>query len=105
MCSRPIRGLSGSGWGDNLRYDQWDEQVSEEAVEAGTLTIPHAEDIRYLWHFAKHLQAEREAVRGRPEVKGKIDWFFDLEGEGEDAIIHVKGAGAANRSTSWWLRP
>ena len=42
-----------------------DEQVSEEAVEAGTLTIPHAEDIRYLWHFAKHLQAEREAVRGR----------------------------------------
>lgn len=77
--------------GDNLRYDQWDEQVSEEAVEAGTLTIPHAEDIRYLWHFAKHLQAEREAVRGRPEVKGKIDWFFDLEGEGEDAIIHVKG--------------
>ena len=50
--------------GDNFRYDQWDEQVSEEAVEAGTLTIPHAEDIRYLWHFAKHLQAEREAVRG-----------------------------------------
>ena len=30
-------------------------------------------------------------MRGRPEVKGKIDWFFDLEGEGEDAIIHVKG--------------
>ena len=24
-------------------------------------------------------------------MKGKIDWFFDLEGEGEDAIIHVKG--------------
>ncbi|MCG5031302.1 RNB domain-containing ribonuclease [Mesosutterella sp. OilRF-GAM-744-9] len=75
----------------NLRYDQWDGQVTEEAIESGGLTIPHAADITYLWRFARHLQAEREKVRGRPEPRGKVDWYFDLEGEGEDAVIHVKG--------------
>ncbi len=77
--------------GENLRYDQWDSEVTEEAMEGGELSIPHADDIRFLWRFAKARLSEREAVRGRPEVKGKIDWFFDLEGEGEDAVIHVKG--------------
>lgn len=77
--------------GENLRYDQWDGEVTEEAIEAGALPIPRAEDITYLWRFAKRLQAGREEVRGRPEPKGKIDWYFDLEGEGENAVIHVKG--------------
>ncbi len=77
--------------GENLRYDQWDEEVTEEAAEAGTLSVPHASDIQFLWRFAKKLLAGREEARGRPEPKGKIDWFFDLEGEGEDAVIHVKG--------------
>lgn len=77
--------------GANLRYDKWDGEVTEEAIEAGTLAIPRAEDITYLWRFAKKLQAGREEVRGRPEPKGKIDWYFDLEGEGENAVIHVKG--------------
>lgn len=77
--------------GENLRYDKLDAEVTEEAIEAGTLAVPRAEEIGFLWRFAKHLQAGREEVRGRPEPKGKVDWYFDLEGEGEDAVIHVKG--------------
>ncbi|EJX09803.1 exoribonuclease II [gut metagenome] len=75
----------------NLRYDEIDEQVSEEAIQNGTLTIDYAEEICWLWHFVKRLQHHREDVRGRPEPEGRVDWFFALEGEGEDALIRVKG--------------
>ena len=75
----------------NLRYDKIDSLVTEEAIENNTLDIPYAHEIGWLWHFAKRLQGIREEVRGRPEPVGRIDWFFALEGEGEDAKIRVKG--------------
>lgn len=75
----------------NLRYDKIDASVTEEAIQTGTLAIEFADEICWLWHFAKKLQKDREEVRGRPEPVGRVDWFFALEGEGEEAIIHVKG--------------
>lgn len=75
----------------NLRYDKIDDLVTEEALTAGTLDIPYADEIRWLWQFAKHLQKGREEVRGRPEPVGRVDWYFALEGEGEDATIRVLG--------------
>jgi exoribonuclease-2 len=75
----------------NLRYDRIDSLVTEEAVSSGHLDMEFGDDICWLWRFAKHLQKGREEVRGRPEATGRIDWYFDLEGEGENAIIHVKG--------------
>lgn len=75
----------------NLRYDKIDDLVTEEAIAADALTIPYAHEIAWLWHFAKRLQHGREEVRGRPEPTGRVDWYFALEGEGEDAVIHVKG--------------
>ncbi len=75
----------------NLRYDRLDSLVTEEAITTGTLDVEFAEEIGYLWRFAKRLLKTREEVRGRPEVQGKVDWFFALEGEGEDATIHVRG--------------
>lgn len=75
----------------NLRYDKIDSLVTEEAIENQTLTIPFAEEIGWLWRFAKKLQKDREEVRGRPEALGRVDWYFALEGEGEDAKIVVRG--------------
>lgn len=75
----------------NLRYDKIDALVTEEAIQNQTLDIPFAHEICWLWHFAKVLQKGREEVRGRPEPVGRVDWFFALEGEGEDAVIRVKG--------------
>lgn len=75
----------------NLRYDKIDDLVTEEAIENKTLDIPFAEEIGWLWRFAKVLQKGREEVRGRPEPVGRVDWFFALEGEGEDAVIRVRG--------------
>ena len=75
----------------NLRYDKLDHLVSEAAIRDKTLDVEFAEELTWLWHFAKRLQAHREEVRGRPEAVGRVDWFFALEGEGEDATIHVRG--------------
>lgn len=75
----------------NLRYDEIDDLVTEEAIQEGTLPIEYSDEIVWLWHFAKRLQRNREEVRGRPEPEGRVDWFFALEGEGEDALIRVKG--------------
>lgn len=75
----------------NLRHDLIDELVTEEAIENRTLSIPYAEEISWLWHFARRLLKDREEVRGRPELMNRVDWFFVLEGEGEEASIHVRG--------------
>ncbi len=74
----------------NLRYDKIDAQVTEEAIENGTLALPFSTEIAWLWRFARKLMKDREAVRGRPEPVGRVDWSFDLDGEGEDAHVSLK---------------
>ena len=75
----------------NLWYDKIESQVTEEAVRDNTLDIPFGKEMSWVWHFAKHLQQKREEVRGRPEPVGKIDWYFDLKGEDENATVELKG--------------
>lgn len=75
----------------NIRYDRLEEPVTEEAIAAGTLSAPFAEELSWLWRFAKSLLKKREEVRGRPEPVGRIDWSFALEGEGESARVSLKG--------------
>lgn len=75
----------------NLRYDKIEELVTEEAIENGTLDVEFSTEIAWLWRFARRLLKNREEVRGRPEAMGRVDWFFALEGEGEDARIVVRG--------------
>ena len=57
-------------------------------------------ELSFLWHFARTLLARREAVRGRPEPLGRVDYSFELDGEGEHAHVSDQAsAGAAPRST------
>lgn len=74
----------------NLRYDLFEPAVTEAMVLNHELTMPHAEDIEFLWHFAKARLAEREQVRGKPEPMGRVEWSFELEGEGESARVSLK---------------
>lgn len=73
----------------NLRYDTFEEDVTQEAILAGTLKMAYAAEIGMLWRFAKARQHERELVRGRPETMQK-EWYFVLDGEGENARAVVK---------------
>ena len=74
----------------NIRYDLIENEFTEEKLLSGTVHHPFAEEITWLWKFAKKCLADREAVRGKPENLGRVEWSFDLEGEGEDAVIHLK---------------
>lgn len=76
---------------ENLRYDKFPVEVTEDNVLSEDLPIPFAREIGFLWRFAKARLAEREAARGKPEPRGRTDWYFVLEGEGEEAKVHLKG--------------
>lgn len=75
----------------NLRYDLIADKVTEEAIQEGNLPVPYGPELIWLWKFAKKLLKVREEVRGRPEPVGRIDWYFSLKGEDENAEIELKG--------------
>ncbi|GAB4475999.1 MAG: RNB domain-containing ribonuclease [Burkholderiaceae bacterium] len=74
----------------NLRHDRLDEIVTEEAVAAGALPIEFGEELCFLWRWARALLGQREAVRGRPEPLGRIDYTFVIDGEGEHAHVTIR---------------
>jgi exoribonuclease-2 len=73
----------------NLRYDVLDAQISAERLDSGRLDHPYGAELVDLWRFARTLRAEREQVRGRPEPKGREEISLLLEGDGEDARVHL----------------
>ena len=74
----------------NLRHDQLDAVVTEEwltqsapAAVSGAPPMPHGE-MAFLFRLAKHLKAQREVVRGKPETFNRPDYHFRLEDTAED---------------------
>lgn len=74
----------------NLRHDRLDTVITEETIVAGDFDAPFATELSLLWRFARALLARREAVRGRSEPLGRIDYSFELDGEGEHAHVTVR---------------
>jgi exoribonuclease-2 len=65
----------------NLRHDQLDGIVTDASLR-GTAPAgyPHAAELAFAWRLAVHLKAQREAVRGRPEIFNRPDYAFRLDG-------------------------
>ncbi len=89
----------------NLRHDQLDSAVTEEWLEAGGAELPGAPGLQpqlaFLWRLAKHLKAQREIVRGKPENFNRPDYNFRLVGNdgnepqgSEQVQISVRRRGA-----------
>lgn len=74
----------------NLRHDRLDAVVTEASIVDAGFDAPFARELSFLWHFARALLARREAVRGRPEPLGRIDYSFELDGDGERAHVSVR---------------
>jgi len=74
----------------SLRHDRLDEIVTDESIADGSFAAPFAGELSLLWRFGRALLARREAVRGRPEPLGRVDYSFELDGEGEHAHVTVK---------------
>jgi exoribonuclease-2 len=111
----------------NLRHDKLDEVFNEgffEAAEAGTPTpgVAWGTELAFLHRLARHLKAQRELVRGKPENFNRPDYNFSLdnptgqEPEGNEKVsISIRKRGApldlivaeamilANSSWGEWL--
>ncbi|MFM1906331.1 MAG: hypothetical protein RLZZ591_8 [Pseudomonadota bacterium] len=95
----------------NLRHDQLDGMITEQwLTEPGfehdtpqpTLTISR-DTLSFLYRLAKHLKAQREVVRGKPETFNRPDYNFRLVREGdsgaepqghEQVVISTRQRGA-----------
>jgi exoribonuclease-2 len=73
----------------NLRHDLLDAVVTPEAMEAGVVDTHFGAELVLLWRFARALMARREAVRGRPEPLGRIDYGFELDFAGDEPDEHA----------------
>ncbi len=76
----------------NLRHDQLDAVVTQPWLEDATFTSQNTPEaasrlriqLSFLYRLAKHLKAQREVVRGKPENFNRPDYNFRLTGnEGE----------------------
>lgn len=74
----------------NLRHDRLDDVVTAQAVDSGRLEMPFGDDLLLLHRLAMTLLRRREAVRGKPEPLGRIDYGFVVEGEGEHAHVAIR---------------
>ncbi|WP_137921423.1 RNB domain-containing ribonuclease [Hydrogenophaga sp. 2FB] len=75
----------------NLRHDQLDAVITEAWLEGAAPTADVQPEIAqlqpslaFLWRLARHLKAQREVVRGKPENFNRPDYTFRLEGVAGD---------------------
>ena len=74
----------------NLRHDELEREVTEQALGAGGLQHTFATELALLWRVANALRAEREQLRGRPEAAGREEVCVLLDGEGEGAHVRMR---------------
>jgi exoribonuclease-2 len=74
----------------NLRHDELSAAVTAEALQRGAGELPFGAELAILWRLAGVLQQQREAVRGRPDTGGRVDYSFELQGEGEHARVTIR---------------
>ncbi|MCB2017802.1 MAG: RNB domain-containing ribonuclease, partial [Hydrogenophaga sp.] len=113
----------------NLRHDQLDSVITE-AWLTGDAPVDAASDeiaalqpqLAFIFRLAKHLKAQREVVRGKPETFNRPDYNFKLDGVAgrepdgsETVVIGTRSRGApldlmvaeamilANSSWGQWL--
>jgi exoribonuclease II len=76
----------------NLRHDQLDEVVTESALTGDSVAdYPFAQELAFCFRLARHLKAQREVVRGKPENFNRPDYNFRLDGNdgeptGDEAV-------------------
>lgn len=73
----------------NLRYENMEAALTEEAIQNDSVDLPFAKELCTLWRFAKARQADRERYRGKPEAPGRREWSFILEGTLPEATIKL----------------
>ncbi|SNS22918.1 exoribonuclease-2 [Noviherbaspirillum humi] len=80
----------------NLRHNDLDELVTEEALAAGAGEYAHKADIAVLWQWAQVLEkgrmAKREAFGLKPEQNNRVDFNFYVEDDVVTITRRKRGA-------------
>ena len=80
----------------NLRHNDLDELVTEEALAAGTGEYPHKDEISVLWQWARILEqgrmAKRESFGLKPEQTNRVDFNFYVENDVVSIVRRKRGA-------------
>ncbi|MDZ4162136.1 MAG: ribonuclease catalytic domain-containing protein [Burkholderiales bacterium] len=87
----------------NLRHDQLDDVLTDaffestdpipDLSEGSHIALSWAQELRFLFRLAKHLKAQREVVRGKPENFSRPDYNFKLLGtppegpQGDETVV------------------
>jgi exoribonuclease-2 len=78
----------------NLRHDRLDDVITEATLSGETAAdYPFAPELAFAFRLARHLKAQREQVRGKPENFNRPDYSFRLEGvqgdepDGSETVI------------------
>jgi exoribonuclease-2 len=74
----------------NLRHDELSSTATEAALADPQPGLPFGAQLGALWRLAGGLSKQREAARGRPEASGRIDYSFELQGQGEQAQVAIR---------------
>ena len=70
----------------NLRHDQLDEVVTVASLtDEAVADYRFAPELAFAFRLARHLKAQREVVRGKPENFNRADYNFRLARDGTDA--------------------
>lgn len=75
---------------ENLRHNNLDDDVTEEALDDPQAALPYGDWLRPLWRFAMHLCAARDLVRGKPENNNRVEYSFVLDGPHDDPDTPVQ---------------
>lgn len=75
---------------ENLRHDKLDGFVTESALDDPSAELPYGHWLRPLWRLARHLSAQRELVRGKPEGSNRVEYGFQLDGPPDDPDTPVR---------------
>ncbi|MDO5055871.1 MAG: RNB domain-containing ribonuclease [Lautropia sp.] len=84
----------------NIRHDELVPYDNEAALEATPAPgepdplagLPFADAFRLLWRFTLVLAAEREKMRGRPEMRARVDFTFRIDGEQVEIVPRRRDA-------------
>ena len=74
----------------NLRHNDLDDAITEQALADTGLQLPYNDWVRPLWKLALLLSAQREVVRGKPENNNRIEYSFYLDGAAHDPDTRVR---------------
>lgn len=80
----------------NLRHNDLDEQVTEQALAEGSGDYPHKDEIGLLWQWAQQLErgrmAKRESFGLKPEQNNRVDFNFYVEDDVVTITRRKRGA-------------